>query len=86
MICCGMKFCSMNGVQQSMSRAGCPYDNSPMERFFNTFKCEYFYNHIFLTPGLSMPVYITMFMTGITGAVPILSTRVEPVVARKNKI
>ena len=46
-----MKFCSMNGVQQSMSRAGCPYDNSPMERFFNTFKCEYFYNHVFYDAG-----------------------------------
>lgn len=36
-------FCIKNYVQQSMSRAGCPYDNAPMERFFNTFKNE-FYN------------------------------------------
>lgn len=26
-----------------MSRAGCPYDNAPMERFYNTFKNK-FYN------------------------------------------
>ena len=26
-----------------MSKAGCPYDNAPMERYFNTFKNE-FYN------------------------------------------
>ena len=25
------------GISQSMSRAGCPYDNAPMERYF-TFK------------------------------------------------
>lgn len=26
-----------------MSKAGCPYDNAPMERFYNTFKNN-FYN------------------------------------------
>ena len=26
-----------------MSRAGCPYDNAPMERFFNTLKSEFYY-------------------------------------------
>ena len=30
-------------LTQSMSRAGCPYDNAPMERFYNTFKSN-FYN------------------------------------------
>ena len=34
--------CVKNHVQQSMSRAGCPYDNAPMERFYNTLKNEYF--------------------------------------------
>lgn len=24
-----------------MSRAGCPYDNAPMERYYNTLKNEY---------------------------------------------
>ena len=32
-----------NNVTQSMSKAGCPYDNAPMERFYNTFKSN-FYN------------------------------------------
>ena len=35
-------FCEKNYIQQSMSRAGCPYDNAPMERFYNTLKHEYF--------------------------------------------
>src|SRR5660397_106139 len=35
-------FCEKNCIQQSMSRAGCPYDNAPMERFYNTLKHEYF--------------------------------------------
>lgn len=35
-------FCGGNHVQQSMSRTGCPYDNAPMERFYNTLKNEYF--------------------------------------------
>lgn len=35
-------FCEQHHVQQSMSRAGCPYDNAPMERFYNTLKNEYF--------------------------------------------
>ncbi|MGQ7673394.1 DDE-type integrase/transposase/recombinase, partial [Streptococcus suis] len=30
------KFCDKNYVQQSMSKAGCPYDNAVMERFYNT--------------------------------------------------
>lgn len=37
------QFCSQNKITQSMSRAGCPYDNAPMERFFNTLKCEFYY-------------------------------------------
>ena len=35
-----VEFCEANGITQSMSRAGCPYDNSPMERYFNTLKAE----------------------------------------------
>lgn len=37
------EFCKKNHIQQSMSRAGCPCDNAPMERFYNTLKNEYFY-------------------------------------------
>ena len=30
-----------------MSKAGCPYDNAPMERFYNTLKNEYINLHYF---------------------------------------
>lgn len=33
-------FCEENSVVQSMSRPGYPYDNAPMERYFNTLKAE----------------------------------------------
>lgn len=36
-------FCKKHRIKQSMSKAGCPYDNAPMERFYNTFK-NCFYN------------------------------------------
>ena len=36
-------FCSKNNIIQSMSRAGCPYDNAPMKRFYNTLKNEFYY-------------------------------------------
>lgn len=38
-------FCKEHEIQQSMSRPGCPYDNSPMERYFNTLKAELLYLH-----------------------------------------
>ena len=41
------EFCRLNHIQQSMSRAACPYDNAPMERFFNTLKNEFTYHHRF---------------------------------------
>lgn len=34
------EFCKRVGVTQSMSKPGCPYDNAPMERYFNTLKAE----------------------------------------------
>lgn len=34
-------YCEAEGVTQSMSKAGYPYDNAPMERYFNTLKNEY---------------------------------------------
>lgn len=34
------EFCESAHVSQSMSRAGYPYDNAPMERYFNTLKNE----------------------------------------------
>ncbi len=41
-------FCKQNNIIQSMSRAGCPYDNAPMERYFNTFKSCFFNIHQFI--------------------------------------
>lgn len=35
-----IKFCESVHVTQSMSKAGYPYDNAPMERYFNTLKNE----------------------------------------------
>lgn len=40
-------FCKKNKVTQSMSKAGCPYDNAPMERFYNTLKNEYLNHYSF---------------------------------------
>lgn len=37
------EFCEASGVTQSMSKAGYPYDNAPMERYFNTLKNELIY-------------------------------------------
>lgn len=41
------KFCIRNSIRQSMSKAGCPYDNAVMERYFNTFKNEFINLHKF---------------------------------------
>jgi len=38
------EYCRENKIIQSMSRAGCPYDNVVMERYYNTLKNE-FLNH-----------------------------------------
>lgn len=35
-----IEYCSSVGVTQSMSKAGCPYDNAPIERYYNTLKNE----------------------------------------------
>lgn len=42
-------FCEGLGIQQSMSKAGCPYDNAPMERYYNTLKNELVYLYQFDT-------------------------------------
>lgn len=41
--------CRELGISQSMSRAGCPYDNAPMERYYNTLKIELIYQYRFET-------------------------------------
>lgn len=42
-------FCQSLGITQSMSHAGCPYDNAPMERYYNTLKAELIYQYRFDT-------------------------------------
>ncbi len=37
------------GITQSMSKAGYPYDNAPMERYFNTLKNDLIYQHYYRT-------------------------------------
>lgn len=41
------EFCEMHNIKQSMSKSGCPYDNSPMESFYGTFKGEFINKHRF---------------------------------------
>ncbi len=43
------EFCEQAGLTQSMSKAGCPYDNAPMERYFNTLKNELINQHYYHT-------------------------------------
>ncbi len=42
-----VEFCESVHITQSMSKAGCPYDNAPMERYYNTLKNELIYLHYF---------------------------------------
>ena len=44
-----VEFCESVHVTQSMSKAGYPYDNAPMERYFNTLKHECINLHEFKT-------------------------------------
>lgn len=39
------KFCEKLGFEQSMSKVGYPYDNAPMERYFNILKNDLIYPH-----------------------------------------
>ena len=41
------EYCEEKCVTQSMSKAGCPYDNSCMESFYGTFKGEFIWKHQF---------------------------------------
>ena len=44
-----VEYCERMAVTQSMSKAGYPYDNAPMERYFNTLKCDHIYQHEYAT-------------------------------------
>lgn len=55
-------FCSLHNITQSMSKAGCPYDNAPMESFYGTLKNEYVNQHQFkdddsLNKGIYEEIY-----------------------------
>ena len=43
------EYCESLGITQSMSKAGYPYDNAPMERYFNTLKNDLIYQHHYHT-------------------------------------
>lgn len=43
------EFCEEHGITQSMSKAEYPYDNAPMERYFNTLKNDLIYQHYYHT-------------------------------------
>lgn len=40
-----VEFCESAHITQSMSKAGYPYDNAPMERYYNTLKTDLIYLH-----------------------------------------
>ena len=42
-----VEYCESVHITQSMSKAGYPYDNAPMERYYNTLKSELIYLHHF---------------------------------------
>lgn len=46
------EYCMKNSIVQSMSKAGCPYDNAPMERYYNTLKNEFTNHYSFETDYL----------------------------------
>ena len=41
------EFCEKLGIERSMNKAGYPYDNAPMERYFNTLKNDLIYQHYY---------------------------------------
>jgi transposase InsO family protein len=44
-----VEFCKSANITQSMSKAGCPYDNAPMERYYNSLKNERINLHYYHT-------------------------------------
>jgi putative transposase len=42
-----VEFCESVHITQSMSKAGYPCDNAPMERYYNTLKNELIYLHFY---------------------------------------
>lgn len=58
-----VKHCQDYGITQSMSKPGHPYDNAPMERYFNTLKSELLYIHEYNTEE-ALYMAITSFAYG----------------------
>ena len=58
-----IRFCESHFIQQSMSKAGCPYDNAPIERYFNTLKHELVYLFVFKTK-FELDTAVTNFAYG----------------------
>ncbi len=44
-----VEYCKSQGIRQSMSKTGCPYNNAPMERFYKLLKSELIYHQKFET-------------------------------------
>ena len=57
-----VNFCKDNNVTQSMSKAGCPYDNAPMERFYNTFKINFYNVTSFSSVEMMDELSVTRFL------------------------
>ncbi|MCI8668989.1 MAG: transposase family protein [Lachnospiraceae bacterium] len=63
-------YCESVHVSQSMSKAGCPYDNAPMERYFNTLKNECVNLCDFQTEKHCIRRWKNLLMSRITLSVP----------------
>ena len=73
-----VEFCEQEKIIQSMSAAGCPYDNAPMERYFNTLKTELINtNQYFSTEHLQTDISKFAHFYGITiiGLIAIMAIR-----------
>ena len=63
-----------------MSKAGYPYDNAPMERYFNTLKNELIYLHDYLLEDAlyaSVDEFAPVFGTTMCGCTHITDTRLR---------
>ena len=66
------EFCESLCITQSMSKSGYPYDNVPMERYFNILKNELIYQHYYHTGKNSIQQLKNLRMFSITMYVRIL--------------
>ena len=64
-----LQHCRKLGIAQSMSRAGCPYDSAPTERYYNTLKTELIYLYRFETAA-ELDYAVSEFAYGWYNQVP----------------